>query len=96
VDREHEAGFARGGVGDCVQPPTWDRSNVTGAEHSTLATGAEPDRAGQDLEALESFVREGNMVVFENVTELDGHVLSRTVATHRCRPNGEVKTVTEE
>ena len=44
----------------------------------------------------ESFVREGNMVVFENVTELDGHVLSRTVATHRCRPNGEVKTVTEE
>ena len=52
VNFEHESGLAWAGVGDSMDMPTADHGGVARSEHSVLAATAEPDRAGQHLEAL--------------------------------------------
>jgi hypothetical protein len=52
VNFEQEAGLTRTRVGDPVGAPSPDLQSVARSEHSVLASGSEPDRAGQDLEAL--------------------------------------------
>jgi hypothetical protein len=52
VNFEHESGLAGPGVGDSMDMPTGDHGGVARSQHSVLAATAEPDRAGQHLEAL--------------------------------------------
>lgn len=52
VNFEQEAGLSRAGVVDPVGAPSADLQSVARSEHSVLASDSEPDRSGQDLEAL--------------------------------------------
>ena len=52
VNFEHESGLPGPGVANPMDAPASDHGGVARSQHSVLASTAEPDRAGQDLEAL--------------------------------------------